>query len=581
MSDQRRNRFWSLMCVVLVLVLLTANVAPPAWAAQPVDGAERVAVVIGFARQPGPAEQALVRGVGGAIKHTYHLVPGIAATLPQQAIEALRRNPVVTSIDLDAQVWAVGAELDNSWGVQRIGAGLVHTYNKGAGIPVAIIDSGINYAHPDLIANYKGGWDFVNNDGDPMDDHGHGTHVAGIVAAAANGFGVIGVAPEAHLYGLKVLAADGSGSWSDIIAGVQWAVDHGMRIANLSLGSDRDPGTIFRQAFDNAQAAGLLTVAAAGNSGTPAGRGNTVIYPARYDSVIAVAATDSSDRRASWSSTGDQVELAAPGVSVYSTLLGESYGYASGTSMASPHVAGAAALVWAAQPSWTNADVRAQLQNTADDLGATGRDPLYGFGLVNAARAVPMPATTGSITGQVTDSADGAAIAGATVSTDTGQSATTGAEGTYSISGVPTGQRSVTVSAVGFQSQTRSVVVSENQTTIVDFALALATGGTMHVSALEGAKSVKGKSANWEVAVTVTIRDSDGNPVANAMVTGEWSGAVSGAASGATGSAGTVTFATGNMSGGASVSFSVLDVVHASLAYDPGANVASSITIDK
>jgi len=354
----------------------------------------RVPVLIGFTHQPGPAQEALVRGVGGTTKYTYHLVPAIAATVPEAAIAGLQANPNVTSVDLDGEVRAIDAELDNSWGVKRIGAGTVHDgENRGTGVKVAVIDSGIDYTHPDLDANYAGGYDFVNVDTDPMDDYGHGTHVAGTACAEDDDSGVVGVAPECALYALKVLDAGGYGYSSDIIAALQRAVDDGAQVANLSLGSSRDPGSTVQAAFDNAEAAGLLIVAAAGNSGNPAGRGNNVEYPARYDSVIAVAATDSSDNRASFSSTGDQVELAAPGVNVNSTWLTwleDGYHVGNGTSMASPHVAGTAALVIASGVT-SNVEVRQILQDTADDLGATGRDPQYGFGLVDAAEAVTPP----------------------------------------------------------------------------------------------------------------------------------------------------------------------------------------------
>ena len=156
------------------------------------------------------------------------------------------------------------------------------------------------------------------------------------------------VAQKGELYDRKALGAGGSGSDSDVIAASQWAVTNGIQVNNNSYGSSRDPGVTVKAAFDNAYAAGVLHVAAAGNSGNPRGRGNNVIYPARWESVIAVAATDGDDERASWSSTGPDVELAAPGVGINSTLLGGGYDEDKGTSMASPHVAGTAAWVIAA-----------------------------------------------------------------------------------------------------------------------------------------------------------------------------------------------------------------------------------------
>ena len=406
-----------LFAVLLVVSILASSVATIG--AAPGPQSERVKVLIGFTRQPGPAQEALVRGIGGTIRYSYHIVPAIAATVPEQAIEGLRRNPNVTAVELDGQVWAIDLELENAWGVEHIGAATVHdSGNKGNGVSVAIIDSGIDYTHTDLDANYAGGWDFVNDDSDPQDDYGHGTHVAGTVAAEDNDddLSVVGVAPEAMLYALKVLNADGFGNWSDIIAAVEWCVDPDnpdVDVANLSLGTSLNPGALAEAAFANAEAQGLVIVAAAGNSGNPPGRGDSVIYPAKWDSVIAVAATDQSDKRARWSSTGDQVELAAPGVAVYSTwpvgmttsphdpqpicYYGGCYKYGSGTSMSSPHVAGTAALVIASGITDSNGDgyindeVRQRLDETADDLGAVGRDPQFGFGLVDADEAAVPP----------------------------------------------------------------------------------------------------------------------------------------------------------------------------------------------
>jgi len=226
-----------------------------------------------------------------------------------------------------------------------------------------------------------------------MDDNGHGTHCAGIVAAEDNGVGVVGVAPKANLYGVKVLNSEGRGYESDVIAGIDWSVRNGMQVISMSLGSDF--GSIsLEKACDNAYSSGVLLVAAAGNDGTPPGKGDNVDYPGAYSSVIAVAATGSNDERARWSSTGPDVELAAPGVNIYSTIPGEKYGTKSGTSMACPHVAGAAALVMVTHPTWTNVEVRDRLQETADDLGATGFDTKYGYGLVDADEDASQPDTT-------------------------------------------------------------------------------------------------------------------------------------------------------------------------------------------
>jgi subtilisin len=240
--------------------------------------------LIGFKDKPGRAEEALVKGAGGSIRYTYHLVPAIAATIPEAAVEGLLRNPRVSGIEADGMVHAIDAELDNSWGVKHIGAGLVHdSGNKGTGVRVAVLDTGIAYDHPDLDANYHGGYDFVNGDADPYDNRYHGTHVSGSLAAEDNGAGVVGVAPEAWLYALKVLDSSGNGYFSDIIAALEWAVENNMQVTNNSYGSSSNPGSMVQAAFDNSYAAGIVHVAAAGNEASCGGRLiDNVLWPARY-----------------------------------------------------------------------------------------------------------------------------------------------------------------------------------------------------------------------------------------------------------------------------------------------------------
>jgi subtilisin family serine protease len=343
-----------------------------------------VDVLIGFDRTPGPAERSLVVRSGGSIKYSYTLVPAIAASVPSKALQGLQRDPRVAVIEPDGMAWAIdyAAELDNSWGVKHILAGEVHkTGNLAAGVKVAVLDTGIAQ-HADL--GIAGGVNFTSGDGkDYYDRHGHGTHVAGTIAAIRNGAGVVGVSPAIELYSVKVLGDDGGGKYSDIIAGIQWSVDNKIQVTNNSYGSSGDPGTIIKKAFDDAYAAGILHVGAAGNSGNQSGNGDNVIYPARWDSVIAVAAISQSNKRANFSSTGPDLELSAPGVEINSTWLNGAYRKASGTSMASPHVAGTAALVIAGGVS-SNTEVRQVLRDTADNLGNPNH---YGYGLINSAAA--------------------------------------------------------------------------------------------------------------------------------------------------------------------------------------------------
>jgi subtilisin len=551
-------------------------------------GLDRVPVLIGFKQVPGPSERALVRSNGGVIKYSYTLVPAIAASIPEPAIEGLAHNPNVTVVEPDVEVHAIDEELDRSWGVKRIGAGTVHAAgNGGAEVKVAIIDTGIDYSHPDLDGNYQGGKDFVNNDTDPMDDNGHGTHCAGIVAAEDDGSGVVGVAPQANLYALKVLDSGGSGYFSDVIAALQWAVDNDIEVTSNSYGSSRDPGSLVQAAFDNAASAGIVNVCAAGNSGRRNGTGDTVEYPAKYASCIAVAATDSGDSRAYFSSTGPEVELAAPGVYIYSTYLG-GYATLSGTSMACPHVAGTAALVIAAGIG----DVRTQLQQTADDLGAAGRDPLYGYGLVNAAAAVGTstlpPADTippAAPTGLTASAGDGMVsldwkdntesdLAGYNVyrSTSSGGSyseiATLVTANHYEDTAVSNGTTYyyvVTASDASF---------NESSTSSEAFATPQASGGgggTMHVSAIDMTSTAAGP--NYFVYTTVTIVDESGSPVPSATVDLTMTlpdGSASGY--GTTSTDGTVTFKLKSRQTGTYTS-EVTNVTHATLTYDSSANV--------
>lgn len=343
----------------------------------------RARVLIGFAERPGDAELATVRGLGGTIRYVYELIPVLAAEVPGTVVAELRRAVGARYVEPDGRVFATDAELDNTWGVKRIGAGVVHDEGvSGTGVLVAIIDTGIDYGHPEFASRYVGGYDFVNSDSDPLDDEGHGTHVAGTVAAAANDVGVVGVAPGALLLGYKVLDETGRGYVSDVIAAIEQAVEEdGAQVINMSLsgGTSESLELVCQQAYD----AGVVLVASAGNTGNPPGRGDNVGAPAMYPSVIAVSATDNSDERPRWSSTGEAVELAAPGVSIVSTYLGGGYATMSGTSMSAPHVAGTVALLIGSGVTLPS-EIRNILSSTSEDLGVSGWDPKYGHGLVSA-----------------------------------------------------------------------------------------------------------------------------------------------------------------------------------------------------
>ena len=392
----------SIMAIFMVFLMMMAFTGSAI--ATKENPTEKKSVIIMFKDKP---DRDLIKHHGGDIKTVYHIKPAIAASIPQKAIDALNRSPKIDYIVNDIEIEIFTVEETLPWGVDRIDADIVHGYNKGTGVNVAILDSGIDYEHPDLVTNYRGGFDFggayigAPNDNDPMDHDGHGTHVAGTLAAIDNEIGVIGVAPEAYLYALKIFADDGNGSYSDVVEALEWCIDtrsdadaeNDIQIISMSIGSPYKSGDPKIEPWINAAYdAGILLVGAAGNDGNWRGIGDNVIYPARYDNVIAVAATKSNDNRASFSSTGSDVELAAPGYYIYSTDLNNDYTYKSGTSMACPHVTGTAALVIASGINDENAngrindEVRQRLQETAEYLG----NPLhYGFGLVDAEEAVP------------------------------------------------------------------------------------------------------------------------------------------------------------------------------------------------
>lgn len=342
-----------------------------------------------------------IHRLGGRVKRAHRLVNAVSAQLPETEIQALRINPAVAYVEADSVVSVVvpaastdipSPEYTESWGVKRIGADVAASAGiKGAGVKVAILDTGIDYNHPDLKENYIGGYNFAYGNDDPFDDSrlSHGTHVAGIIAAKDNGTGVVGVAPAASLYALKVLNGGMMGALSDILAAIEWSIDNKVNVISMSIGAP-----IFSQAFQDvcakASKAGIVLVAASGNGNAPMGD----YYPAVFDSVIAVAATAADDTRASFSNYGPKVELAAPGVNIKSTVVGGGYGALSGTSQAVPHVAGVAALLFSSGLKDLNGDgsiadeIRQRMGATAHDLGDPGRDDSFGYGLVDASRAI-------------------------------------------------------------------------------------------------------------------------------------------------------------------------------------------------
>lgn len=348
----------------------------------------------------------------------------------QASVDELRHSGEVAFADLNyvARTTDLITPTDpgwaNQWGPTKIDVPAAWAVVTGTSqIVVATIDSGLQLTHEDLLSqrwlnaaevpgnnlddDHNGyiddvnGWHFFqrwngstyvpDENANVADDYGHGTHVAGIIAAAYNGVGVVGVAPGVRVMPVKVIDQFGNATYSDIAAGIVYAVDNGAQIINLSLGGEID-SPVLQAPIEYARLHNVLVIAATGNSG------GGVSYPAAYDSVLAVAATDSSDQVAAFSNYGSAVDLAAPGVDIYSTWChpnvlmatceGSYYFNKSGTSMAAPHVSGVAALVWSHRPNLSANLIAYQLMYTADDIGTVGLDIFSGHGRVNADRAV-------------------------------------------------------------------------------------------------------------------------------------------------------------------------------------------------
>jgi subtilisin family serine protease len=352
-------------------------------------------------------KEVLLTNVGAEKIKDLRLVSGKVVWLSKKEEIELLKSGKVLRIDPDVEVYAL-EDFETeftpgymrlwwikpqpsqiiTWNIGRVGATSSWAISTGDPVKVGVIDTGIDLKHPDLKANIKGGYNAINPLKSYTDDHGHGTHVAGIIAALNNSIGVVGVGPNIDLYAIKVLNAKGSGYLSDVIEGLDWAVDNGIKVVNMSLGTSQDVPS-FREAIVRAYNAGVVIVAAAGNTG------GELVYPAAYPEVIAVSATDQNNQIASFSSRGPEVDLAAPGVNIYSTYKGQSYATLSGTSMAAPHVTGAAALIIDTKKCDLNLDgvctpseVKQRLEQTAVDLGTPGKDNLYGSGLVNVYNAL-------------------------------------------------------------------------------------------------------------------------------------------------------------------------------------------------
>jgi len=326
-------------------------------------------------------------GVAGS-PHVIELTLRVLDGSPHKTfLPAITRNyspPQPTQVPNDVYYSA------EQWGLSKINAPLAWGASQGDNVLIAILDTGADFNHPDLVGKLQSDndQDYVNNDAHAQDDDGHGTHVTGIAAASTNNtIGVAGLGWEAAVLPLKVLDNNGKGSLSDITTAIRYAVDQGARVINMSLGSSAGQGLACSdfpelvEALEYAYNQGVLTVVAAGNDNADA----QDVVPANCPYVLTVAATTSQDQKASFSNHGEVVDVAAPGAGIYSTYLPETYTYKDGTSMATPFVSGLAALVWAKYPSYTPDQVAAAIMDNAKDLGDLTK---YGCGRIDAGSTV-------------------------------------------------------------------------------------------------------------------------------------------------------------------------------------------------
>jgi len=375
---------------------------PPGVSGLSAGASDRSEVFVGYSGSP-DACIATVEAAGGTVLRVFHLIPALVARMPEAGARALERATGVryalpnTPVHLAEEpggaprqsaaaqelTWNVDLlDADQTWGGQQGALHVADDRPAGQGIRVALVDTGVDADHPDLVV--AAGTNLVSPSMSYDDDFGHGTSVAGICGARDNDIGMIGVAPHCTLLAAKVLDSNGNGTVSDVVAGIEWAVDQGAHIINLSLGL-----SFYHDGLAEACAAawkggqGALLVAAVGNTT----QDSYPAWPGNFGAVIACAATGRTDEHSYFSVTGLPVELAAPGEEAPATAMGGGYRTVDGTSFSTAHVSGVAALVWSTGHFASAARVRQQLRSTAVDLGAEGRDTRFGYGRINALAA--------------------------------------------------------------------------------------------------------------------------------------------------------------------------------------------------
>lgn len=376
--------------IFALLVLVTSTTIPTSFAAASKNDLDKV--IISF--EDGIDYRALEE-MGAEVHSELDAISSVIATIPSTTVRKADTDISVKEIS-EEQIFKAAAQ-QPSWGYQHIKApNALKAGYTGKGVKIAVIDSGINSEHPDL--EVAGGASMIIDSSPFTDGAGHGTHVAGVIGALNNTFGVVGAAPDAELYSVKVLASNGAGTLEDVLNGVQWAIDEKMDIINLSLTTGIHVPEL-QAMLKKANDLGIVVVAAAGNIETVDSNlnfvqdGDDVLYPARYPTVIAVGSTDTNSRLSGFSYTGPSVELVAPGEGIYSTFslnataTHDDYETSEGTSVSTPFVAAVFAQYMEAFPHLTNTQLRETVKRAGLDLGTIGRDQSFGNGMVQSLQA--------------------------------------------------------------------------------------------------------------------------------------------------------------------------------------------------
>ena len=380
----------ALVLAVLVVIGVAAHAAPPEQRGKPAATWVKGHILVQPRAGLSDAEfdKALATQGGKAVGRLGNLdiyVVSLPPTASEQAVaNALAHHPNVKFAEVDRLVAPAftpnDADYGSEWHLQTINAPVAWNTSVGSGVTVAILDSGIDATHPDLVGQLVPGWNFYDNNSNTADVNGHGTMVAGVVAARGNNsIGVAGVAWGAKLMPVRVSDASGTGTLSAFANGLTYAADHGARIANLSFPV---------QSSSSTQAAAQYFINKGGVVFNSAGNYAALDSTPPSNSLVSVSATGGTDILASWSSYGPYVDLSAPGVGIWTTSLGGGYSSVSGTSFSSPLSAGVAALMMSVNPSLAPSQIVSLMESTAVDLGTAGYDYSYGYGRVNAGAAV-------------------------------------------------------------------------------------------------------------------------------------------------------------------------------------------------